>query len=73
MIDWLTSDDSGKTIDTDLYILSIGVKANSDFVPKSYLDEDGFVKVDKHMKVADRIYAPGDVTQHKQKLFIRAV
>lgn len=65
--------DSGKTIDTDLYIPSIGVKANSDFVPKSYLDEDGFVKVDKHMKVADRIYAAGDVAQHKQKLFIRAV
>lgn len=31
------------------------------------------MKVERHMKVSDGIYAPGDVTDHKQKIPIRAV
>ena len=65
--------ESGTALEADLYIPSIGVRPNTDFVPKSFLSEDGWLKVDKHMKVADGIYAAGDVTNYKQKLFIRAV
>lgn len=55
---------SGKDIDTDLIILSIGVRPNSELAKDAGLEltERGHIKVDDYMQTSDpNIYAIGDV------------
>ena len=51
----------GKTIDTDMVIIGIGVKPATEFVHGINLLKDGSIKVDKHFKLNDDIYAAGDI------------
>ncbi|MHA1201245.1 MAG: FAD-dependent oxidoreductase [Candidatus Heimdallarchaeaceae archaeon] len=57
---------SGKNIDADLIILSIGVRPESHLAKEAGLEltERGFIVVNKHMQTSDEdIYAVGDVIQ----------
>ncbi|MFW9940671.1 MAG: FAD-dependent oxidoreductase [Candidatus Thorarchaeota archaeon] len=57
---------SGKIIETDLIILSIGIRPQSELANKTGLEmsERGYVKVNKRMQTSDpNIYAVGDVVQ----------
>lgn len=57
---------SGKTIETDLVILSIGIKANSELARNAglALNQRGGVLVDAYLKTSDNnIYAVGDVIE----------
>ncbi|GKZ80071.1 hypothetical protein AnigIFM56816_004287 [Aspergillus niger] len=66
--------ESGETMDTDIYIPTIGVLPNSSYIPGEVLDEKGWVRVDSELKVVgvDGVYAAGDVTDCKQKLSFKA-
>ncbi|MFX1476894.1 MAG: FAD-dependent oxidoreductase [Promethearchaeota archaeon] len=57
---------SGRVIDTDLIILSIGIRPQSELAKNSNLDlsENGFIKVNTRMQTSDpNIFAVGDVVQ----------
>lgn len=57
---------SGKTIDTELVLLSIGVRPNSSLAEAAglALNERGGIQVDSHLKTSkDHIYAVGDVIE----------
>ena len=57
---------SGKEINTDMIILSIGVKAETDIAKECgiKLNQRGAIVVDKHMKTSDEnIYALGDAVE----------
>ncbi|GCB21945.1 apoptosis-inducing factor 2 [Aspergillus awamori] len=66
--------ENGETMDTDIYIPTIGVLPNSSYIPGEVLDEKGWVRVDSELKVVgvDGVYAAGDVTDCKQKLSFKA-
>lgn len=52
------------TVNPDITFFIIGnIKPNSRFLPKSMLDEHGFVNVDQHLRVKgyDNIFAVGDI------------
>lgn len=68
-----TFDNSGEPLDADLYIPATGVTPNNSAIPKSLLTSSGYVKVNKNMKVADYVYAAGDVTNISDKLASRAM
>ncbi|KAL7660696.1 hypothetical protein ACMYSQ_000145 [Aspergillus niger] len=66
--------ENGETMDTDIYIPTIGVLPNTSYIPREVLDEKGWVRVDSELKVVgvDGVYAAGDVTDCKQKLSFKA-
>jgi NADH dehydrogenase FAD-containing subunit len=55
--------DNGETKITDLYLPTVGVLPNSEYVPKALLDEKGYVVVDQNLRVknATDIWAAGDI------------
>jgi NADH dehydrogenase FAD-containing subunit len=55
--------EDGETIVTDLYLPTMGVRPNSDFVDGRYKDDKGWVVVDDTLKVegAEGVWAAGDV------------
>jgi NADH dehydrogenase FAD-containing subunit len=55
--------DNGETIATDLYISTTGILPNSEFIPKTLLNEKGFVVVDEFLRVkgATDMWAVGDI------------
>lgn len=55
------SDGSKKTV--DLYLPTVGVVPNSDYIPKTLLNEKGEVKVDDFLRVKDveNVWAAGDI------------
>ncbi|PSS25761.1 hypothetical protein M430DRAFT_33354 [Amorphotheca resinae ATCC 22711] len=55
--------DNGETKITDLYLPTVGVLPNSEYVPKALLNEKGYVIVDQHLRVknATDIWAAGDI------------
>ncbi|KAH8425255.1 NAD(P)/FAD-dependent oxidoreductase [Aspergillus melleus] len=55
---------SGEKILTDMYIPTYGVLPNSSYIPASYLDDKGFVKVDQQFRVSGQpnVFAIGDVS-----------
>ncbi|RAK83868.1 FAD/NAD(P)-binding domain-containing protein, partial [Aspergillus costaricaensis CBS 115574] len=65
---------NGETLETDIYIPTIGVLPNSSYIPPEVLDERGWVRVDEELKVegVEGVYAAGDITTHKQKLSFKA-
>lgn len=71
---WTVSLDNGEKLTADLYIPTTGVIPNSSFIPAQFLDQDGWVKVDKEMRVvsAEKIYAAGDITNNSMRLSFKA-
>ena len=54
---------SEKDVDSyDMVFLATGIKPNTKYLPKKYLDEKGFIKVKKtfHVEVTKNIFAAGD-------------
>lgn len=72
---WTVSLDNGETISADLYIPTTGVIPNNGFIPGQFLDKDGWVKVDKEMRVgsSENIYAAGNITNNSMRLSFKAV
>lgn len=77
---WTVLLDDGDKLSADIYIPTTGVVPNSRFVPSEFLDENGWVKVDKELRVqsSDRssrlpIYAPGDVNNNSMRFSYKAV
>ncbi|KAF2499440.1 FAD/NAD(P)-binding domain-containing protein [Lophium mytilinum] len=53
----------GKTLETDLYIDATGARPNTGFLPKTILNEKGYVDSDKTLRVTaagERVYVLGD-------------
>lgn len=71
---WSVSLDNGEKISADLYIPTTGVIPNNGFIPEQLLDGDGWVKVDKEMRVesSENIYAAGDITNNSMRLSFKA-
>jgi pyruvate/2-oxoglutarate dehydrogenase complex dihydrolipoamide dehydrogenase (E3) component len=71
---WTVSLDNGDRISADLYIPTTGVIPNNGFIPEQFLDKDGWVKVDKEMRVesSENIYAAGDITNNSMRLSFKA-
>lgn len=63
---------NGEKMMVDLYLPTIGVIPNSDFLPKSLLDDNGFVVVDQYLKVkgAEDIWAAGDINNCQPAQYI---
>jgi apoptosis-inducing factor 2 len=55
----------GETITTDLYLPTMGMRANSEMLDQSYLTDKGYVSVDEYYRVKglekDGVWALGDV------------
>lgn len=53
----------GQTIPADLYIPTVGLLPNSEFLPRELVDEHGSIKVNTHLRTTvDNVWAVGDVT-----------
>lgn len=61
----------GSTISTDMYIPTVGVVPNSEFLPASMLTERKYVSVDEHFRVKghQNIWAAGDVVSIPRATF----
>jgi NADH dehydrogenase FAD-containing subunit len=62
----------GKTLTVDVYLPTVGLKANTSYVPQSMLDEAGNVKVDEHLRTNapnKNIFAAGDVNSNRKQIF----
>ncbi|KAJ5794612.1 hypothetical protein N7457_001211 [Penicillium paradoxum] len=74
---WTVTMTTGRTISADEYISTTGVIPNSDFIPASLLNQDGWVNVDENLRVVEDgisrsdTYAVGDVTCHPYRLLSR--
>ncbi|KAJ5106615.1 hypothetical protein N7456_003290 [Penicillium angulare] len=74
---WSVTLSDGQTITADEYISRTGVLPNNDFIPKSFLNGEGWVNVDDQLRVVeDKIsrndtYAVGDITSHPYRLLSR--
>ncbi|KAF5007451.1 hypothetical protein FDECE_6213 [Fusarium decemcellulare] len=62
----------GETIETDLYLPTMGLRPNTDFLPRDWLNEHGYVEVDDQMRVkaADGVWAVGDVVSKPRAAFL---
>lgn len=73
---WDVKLSNGTTAKTDLYISATGVIPNSSFLPKQFLDQEGWVKVSSTNTVEavsdGSVFALGDVTTHKMRYALRA-
>jgi len=52
---------NGERLEADLVVVGIGVKPATNFLTGIVLHKDGGVIVDEHMRIADGIYAAGDI------------
>ncbi|KAE8361230.1 hypothetical protein BDV27DRAFT_167126 [Aspergillus caelatus] len=77
----VTLSNGGGELDADLYIPTTGALPNNDFIPVEFLDQDGWVVVDKELRVVGRggagvaslpIYAAGDITNNSMRLSFKA-
>lgn len=71
---WTVSLSNGDKLSADLYIPTTGSLPNNSFIPEQFLDQDGWVKVDKELRVlsAEGIYAAGDITNNSMRLGFKA-
>lgn len=77
---WTVTLDEGRKLDVDLYIPTTGVLPNNDFIPANLLDENGWVMVDKGLRVKSPrgsaarlpIFAAGDITNNSMRLSFKA-
>jgi NADH dehydrogenase FAD-containing subunit len=74
---WTIVLSTGQTIAADEYVSTTGVIPNNEFIPKRFLNNDGWVNVDEHLRVVengtsrDDTYAVGDITCHSYRLLSR--
>jgi len=63
---------SGAKMVVDLYLPTVGVLPNTDFVPRNLLTEDGDVVVDDYLRVkgAEGVWAAGDVVDIQPSQFV---
>jgi NADH dehydrogenase FAD-containing subunit len=75
---WTVSLDNGKKLSADLYIPTTGAIPNNSFIPAEFLDSNGWVKVDKELRVqpssgsALPLYAVGDINTNDMRLSFKA-
>jgi pyruvate/2-oxoglutarate dehydrogenase complex dihydrolipoamide dehydrogenase (E3) component len=75
---WIVSLDNGKKLSADLYIPTTGAIPNNSFIPAEFLDSNGWVKVNKELRVQSSgssalpIYAVGDVNTNDMRLSFKA-
>ncbi|KAJ5642164.1 FAD-dependent pyridine nucleotide-disulfide oxidoreductase [Penicillium lividum] len=76
---WIISLDSGDKLTTDLYIPTTGSIPNNSFIPESLLATEGWVRVNKELRVQSSessgvlpIYAAGDITTNWMRLGFKA-
>jgi NADPH-dependent 2,4-dienoyl-CoA reductase/sulfur reductase-like enzyme/nitrite reductase/ring-hydroxylating ferredoxin subunit len=55
--------DSGEELPADLVVAGLGVRPATEFLKGVPLNPDGSVSVDKHLQVADGLYAAGDIAR----------
>jgi NADPH-dependent 2,4-dienoyl-CoA reductase/sulfur reductase-like enzyme/nitrite reductase/ring-hydroxylating ferredoxin subunit len=53
----------GEEIDADLVVIGFGVRPATGFVAGVPLNDDGSLSVDAHMRVAEHLYAAGDIAR----------
>ncbi|KAJ5872642.1 FAD-dependent pyridine nucleotide-disulfide oxidoreductase [Penicillium soppii] len=76
---WTVSLEGGDKLSADLYIPTTGVTPNNSFIPAHLLDKDGWVTVNKEMRVQSTdgsalpIFAAGDITNNSMRLSFKAV
>ncbi|RHZ51678.1 NAD(P)/FAD-dependent oxidoreductase [Aspergillus thermomutatus] len=75
---WNVSLSNGDQLTADLYIPTTGVLPNNSFIPQQWLDTDGWVKVDRELRVQGGdnaflpVYAAGDITNNSMRLSFKA-
>ncbi|KAL2691778.1 hypothetical protein Neosp_002169 [[Neocosmospora] mangrovei] len=63
----------GGVLETDLYLPTMGLRPNTGFLPKEWLNEHGYVDVDEEMRVkaaGDGVWAVGDVVSKPRAAFM---
>ena len=62
----------GESIVTELYLPTMGLKPNTEFLPKAWLTEKGYVDVDEQMRVkgVEDVWAAGDVVSKPRASFM---
>jgi NADPH-dependent 2,4-dienoyl-CoA reductase/sulfur reductase-like enzyme len=55
--------DDGERIEADLVLQGVGIKPATDMLKGVDLNEDGSVTVDAHLRLADEVYAAGDIAR----------
>ena len=56
--------DNGDQLPAEVVLLGLGVTPQTDFLKNMPLEEDGGVKTDAYLKVADGLYAAGDIAHY---------
>eukprot|EP00026_Physarum_polycephalum_P004394 Phypoly_transcript_04413.p1 GENE.Phypoly_transcript_04413~~Phypoly_transcript_04413.p1 ORF type:complete len:599 (+),score=106.67 Phypoly_transcript_04413:151-1947(+) len=59
--------DNGETIDADLVVMGVGIKPTLPKLKGVNVEKDGGVVVDQYLKVADGVYAAGDIARFPYK------
>ncbi|KAJ0418349.1 hypothetical protein BJY00DRAFT_287958 [Aspergillus carlsbadensis] len=77
---WTVSLDNGQELAADVYIPTTGTIPNNDFIPEEFLDDMGWVKTDKELRVQSPkanaplpIFAAGDITANSIRMTFKAV
>ncbi|KAM0431901.1 hypothetical protein ACHAPT_005154 [Fusarium lateritium] len=63
----------GEVLETDLYLPTMGLRPNTGFLPREWLNEHGYVDVDGEMRVkaaGDGVWAVGDVVSKPRAAFL---
>jgi apoptosis-inducing factor 3 len=55
--------DGGETLPTDLVVIGFGVQPVTDYFEDDALNDDGSISVDSCLRVADGVYAAGDIAR----------
>lgn len=63
---------TGQKLSVDLYIPTLGLAPNTEYLPSSVLNSKGFVAVDTHLRVktVSDVYAVGDVNDNGRPQFM---
>ena len=56
--------DNGQRLPVDFVLLGLGVKPNTDFLKGISSEKDGGLKTDEYLKLADDLYAAGDIAHY---------
>ncbi|CAF3456136.1 hypothetical protein SNK03_009622 [Fusarium graminearum] len=63
---------NGETIATDVFLATMGLRPNSGFLPKEWLNERGYADVDDELRVkaATNVWAVGDIVSKPRASFL---
>ncbi|KAF9894415.1 hypothetical protein FE257_007918 [Aspergillus nanangensis] len=75
---WSVALSSGETLVADVYISATGCIPNNQFIPREWLDAQGWVDVDETLRVVENgespcvgVYALGDISSHAARVLMR--